>query len=97
MVIVEVLSPGTEDYDRGTKFSQYRTIPSLRAYVLVAQEKMLVELWKRQDEHTWVIDNYTASEQEFRIDAIGVTIKMADIYEGVEPGDAETTASTTEG
>ena len=56
---------------------------------------MLVELWKRQDEHTWVIYDYTASEQEFRIDAIGVTINMADIYDGVEPGDAETTASTT--
>jgi len=95
VVIVEVLSPSTEEYDRGTKFKHYRTIPSLRAYLLVSQEQMLVEHWTRQDEHTWVIHDYTAPDQEFRIEAIGVTMKMTDIYDGVEPGDAEASASTT--
>jgi hypothetical protein len=93
---VEVLSSSTEDYDRGTKFKHYRTIPSLRTFLLVSQDKMLVEHWTRQDAHTWVIQDYTTPEQEFRIEAIGVIMTMTDIYDGVELCEAETTVSTTE-
>ncbi len=52
-LIVEILSPTTEAYDRGEKFEQYRSIPSFREYLLVAQDKALVEHFVRQEDGTW--------------------------------------------
>ena len=52
-VIVEVLSPSTEGYDRGLKFEDYRTIPSLTDYVLVSQDKVLIEHYTRQPDDGW--------------------------------------------
>ncbi len=52
-ILFEVLSDATESYDRGDKFANYRTIPSLSHYVLVAQKKILVEHFTRQADETW--------------------------------------------
>lgn len=52
-ILFEVLSDATESYDRGDKFANYRTIPSLSHYVLVAQKKILVEQFTRQADGTW--------------------------------------------
>lgn len=52
-MIFEVLSDATESYDRGDKFANYRTIPSLSHYVLIAQKKVLVEHFTRQADGTW--------------------------------------------
>lgn len=52
-VIFEVLSESTEAYDRGDKFDQYRSIPSFNEYVLVSQDKILVEHFVRQGDGTW--------------------------------------------
>jgi Uma2 family endonuclease len=52
-VLFEVLSPGTEDYDRGEKREHYQQIASLRAYVVVAQDRRHVEIWQRRDERSW--------------------------------------------
>src|ERR1041384_6431061 len=52
-VVFEVLSPGTEDYDRGEKREQYQQIASLRAYVVIAQDRRRVELWQRRDDRSW--------------------------------------------
>ncbi|OQX03712.1 MAG: hypothetical protein BWK80_55095, partial [Desulfobacteraceae bacterium IS3] len=49
VLIIEVLSPGTESFDRGKKFEYYRSIPSLKEYVLVSQEKQIVEVYFRQE------------------------------------------------
>jgi Uma2 family endonuclease len=53
VVIIEVLSDSTESYDRGDKFEQYETIPSLRDYVLVSQKKVRIEHFVRQADGTW--------------------------------------------
>src|ERR1019366_2678061 len=55
-VIVEVLSPSTEAYDRGRKFELYRAIPSLTHYLLVSPERMSAELFTRQEEGRWLLD-----------------------------------------
>jgi Uma2 family endonuclease len=52
-LIVEVLSPSTEDYDRGDKFEHYKRLPSLREYVLVSQRERTVEVWTRAPDDTW--------------------------------------------
>jgi Uma2 family endonuclease len=53
VVIIEVLSDSTERYDRGDKFEQYETIPSLRDYILVSQKKVRIEHFHRQGDATW--------------------------------------------
>ena len=57
-VIFEVLSESTEAYDRGVKFGHYRRIPSLREYVLVSQDRMLVERYTRQG-NDWLLSELT--------------------------------------
>ena len=55
IVLVKVLSPSTEAYDRGKKFEHYRRIPSLREYLLVSQEAPHVEHFLRNDDRTWTL------------------------------------------
>jgi Uma2 family endonuclease len=52
-LLVEVLSPSTEDYDRGEKFAHYKRIPALRQYVLVSHDRRCVEVWTRVADDTW--------------------------------------------
>jgi Uma2 family endonuclease len=83
LILFEVLSPSTETYDRGRKFQNYQTIPSLKEYVLVSQDRRLVEHYVRQEgTNSWVLNSYT--DGEFRLPALGVTLAFEDLYEQVE-------------
>lgn len=79
-VIVEVLSKSTEDYDRGTKFEMYRRIPSLRDYILVAQDRFHVEHFQRQDGDRWILEDFNATDGTLVIESIECEIPIADIY-----------------
>lgn len=81
-IIMEVLSESTEAYDRGKKFAFYRTIPSLREYLLIAQDKPHVERY-RQTNHGWLFTEYSALDEEVVLDSIGCTLSLADIYKRV--------------
>ena len=83
VVIFEVLSPSTEKYDRGLKFQSYRTIESLKDYILVDQEKMRIEHYIRQTAG-WTLRDCQHPDEELQIDSIGVSIPLRQIYEGVE-------------
>ena len=82
-VIFEILSETTEAYDRGVKFGHYRRIPSLREYVLVSQDRMLVERYTRQGEN-WVLSEFSLPEQSLRVESIDCTIPLQRIYAKVE-------------
>lgn len=82
-VIIEVLSPSTELYDRVRKFAHYREIASLREYVLVAQDRMSVEWYRLEGEH-WVLRDATRPEGRLVLDSIGCAIPLSQIYERVE-------------
>jgi Uma2 family endonuclease len=82
-VIVEVLSDSTETYDRGEKFDHYRTIASLREYVLVAQNSMRVDHYTLRDGQ-WVFSALTAAEDRLSLASVGCEISLAEIYEDVE-------------
>jgi len=87
-VVVEVLSPSSEKYDRGEKFRRYRTLPSLKDYILVDQRRVLVEHFTREPGNTWTLRDYQALDDELRIETIGISIPLHQIYEGVEiPGE----------
>jgi Uma2 family endonuclease len=81
--IVEVLSDSTEKYERGVKFAHYRQLASLQEYVLVAQDRPLVERYVRQADATWVLAVFGDLAQTFAFGAIPVQIALAEIYRGV--------------
>jgi Uma2 family endonuclease len=84
-VIIEVLSPTTEGYDRGDKFRHYRNIPCLAEYVLVSQYAPIVETFFRQGDGSWLIaGTYTGLEACARLRALDIEIALSDIYAGVE-------------
>jgi Uma2 family endonuclease len=82
-LIVEVLSETTEAYDRGDKFAQYRSLDSLREYVLVSQNKLRVEDYLRDGEH-WVLSEVRVLGETIGLTSIGCEIQLAAIYEGVD-------------
>jgi Uma2 family endonuclease len=83
-VVVEVLSDSTEKYDRGAKFAQYRQLPWVQEYVLVAQDRPLVERCVRQADDAWVLTAFDAMTQTYAFGTVPAQIALADIYRGVE-------------
>jgi Uma2 family endonuclease len=83
-VIVEVLSDSTEKYDRGLKFGHYRRLPSVQEYVLIAQDRPLVERYVRQADDTWVLTAFSAMTETFSFGTIPVKIALTSIYRRVE-------------
>ena len=83
VLIVEVLSPSTEAYDRGEKFLHYRRIDSLQEYVLVAQDRVLVERFVRAGEF-WNLSTFTDLDAAVQLTSVSCTIPLREIYENVE-------------
>ncbi len=82
-MIAEVLSPTTEAYDRGDKFAQFRRLTSLREYVLIAQDKVLVERYTRQDEE-WLLRDFRSLDESLRLDSIDCEVSLREIYAKVK-------------
>ncbi len=80
-VIIEVLSKSTESYDRGAKFAHYRTIESLSDYLLISQDKPMVEHYVRQTGKSWLLSEYVNSDDVICISSVGCELAIADIYE----------------
>lgn len=90
VLIVEVLSESTEAYDRGKKFGKYRLIPSMREYVLVAQDRPHVEVFTRSDaDARWMLSEATGPDALIELASLGCTLPLADIYSKVEFGDEQ--------
>jgi Uma2 family endonuclease len=84
-VIFEVLSPSTEKYDRRKKFQMYREILSLQEYVLVSQDKVLVERYVRKADGEWQQFSLDSLEATLELPSISATLKLADIYDQALP------------
>ncbi|REJ59034.1 MAG: Uma2 family endonuclease [Microcystis aeruginosa DA14] len=83
-VIIEVLSPSTSSYDRGDKFRYYRSIPQLNQYLLVSQGEILIESYSKTSENNWLLQEYTQARRIISLDSLGISLNLADIYEGVD-------------
>lgn len=81
-LIIEVLSPSTEAYDRGNKFDYYRECPSLQEYVLVNTQRPAIAVYRRAKGRLWMLFPFDAGE-DVEFASIGVTLSMSDIYESV--------------
>jgi Uma2 family endonuclease len=84
VVVFEILSPSTEKYDRGLKLQHYRTIASLKDYILVDQNQVRIEQYTRQDNNVWALRDYQNLGEELNLPSIGVAISLARIYNRVE-------------
>lgn len=84
-LIVEVLSPSTEAYDRGRKFGHYRAIESFREYLMVSSELIGAELFARQSDGRWTLMmEANRLEDTIELESVGCRLKLADLYEKVE-------------
>jgi Uma2 family endonuclease len=89
-VIIEVLSPTTESYDRGWKFELYRQIPSLREYVLVTQDRAHVEHFVRRDDGQWLLSEVDGLDAAVALPAVACGLPLRELYAKVEfPPQAE--------
>lgn len=84
VLLIEVLSPSTERYDRRVKFDHYRKIPSLMEYVLVSQDEMRVERYRRQDNGEWAWQAAIGPDASILLSSIDVSLKLSDIFAKVE-------------
>ena len=83
VVVVEVLSKSTANYDRTTKFGFYRSLETLRTYILVEQDQVYVDLFQKNDAQVWTYENYNSTEANFTVESLGVGIALANIYENI--------------
>jgi Uma2 family endonuclease len=83
-VIIEVLSPSTEAYDRGEKFAHYKRLPSLTDYLLVAQDCPRIERYTRQDDSSWLLTAEEKMENRVALDAVDVSLTLSDVYAGLD-------------
>ncbi len=81
-LIVEVLSPSTEGYDRGEKFNLYRHSDSLKDYVLVNTNKVEISLYKKDDRGKWEIINYVAGDL-VELESINLTFPIKQVFRGI--------------
>lgn len=82
-VIFEVLSPSTEEFDRGKKRILYQSIESLVEYVLIAQDSPQVERWVRHEGEQWLVSSLHGLDARLSLDSLGVELELADVYERV--------------
>ena len=85
LLIVEVLSPSTEGYDRGEKFRKYRSIPSLREYILISQSEPYIEHYfkpdsKPENSDIWQFQISDRLEQKIILPSLNIEVPLSEIY-----------------
>jgi Uma2 family endonuclease len=84
-IIIEVLSDSTEVFDRNNKFMRYKMFnPTLSDYILVSQDKPMVEHFIRQDDESWKVYIHIGLDQVFTIESIECTLNLLEIYDRIE-------------
>ncbi|HLO84118.1 MAG TPA: Uma2 family endonuclease [Nostocaceae cyanobacterium] len=81
-LIIEVLSPSTEAFDRGDKFSDYQELDTLQEYVLVSQTRQRVDCFRRNSQGQWVLYSYREN-QELQLTSVNFSCPLANVYEDV--------------
>jgi Uma2 family endonuclease len=83
-VLIDILLPSTETYDRGEKWCRYRTwLPTLTDYVLVAQDCPRIEHHHRQEDGTWTVHQLEGLQATLHLSSVGCTLPLAEVYERI--------------
>jgi Uma2 family endonuclease len=93
-VVIAVLSPNTERFDRGRKFQRYRELEPLQEYVLVAQDSPHMERFARQDSGLWQLSEVHGLQASLSLTSIACVLRLADIYEQIDFDSGESAASS---
>lgn len=83
-LVIEVLSPSTQAYDRSQKFALYRRLASLREYMLVDPDTRRVEGFHRNDAGDWVLHDMS-DDTELRLRSLDLALPMTDVFAGLDP------------
>jgi Uma2 family endonuclease len=84
VLIVEVLSESTRNYDRGWKFQHYRKLPSLIEYLMIEQDQPHIEHWTRQPENHWDFVEIDDLAQGLELTSIGCVLPLTDVYDKID-------------
>jgi Uma2 family endonuclease len=83
-VIIEILSESTKNYDKGGKFTLYRDIESLKEYILIDSEAVMVEKFIKNLDNSWQLTEYKKMEEHFTIETVAIQIELTTVYQGVQ-------------
>jgi Uma2 family endonuclease len=84
VLLWEVLSPSTEAYDRGDKFTYYKSIPSFCEYLLIAQHRPHITHYAKQQDNVWAYEEVNDLNDSLSLSAIGCILMLSDVYRDVE-------------
>ena len=84
VLLIEVLSESTEDYDRGMKFKQYRQLPSLKEYLVVSQTEPLIEHFVRRGDTYWELSEVRGLEQKLSLASVGCDLQFKEVFAKVD-------------
>jgi Uma2 family endonuclease len=84
VLVVDVLSKSTQDYDLGQKYASYRAIPSLIDYVTVAQDRVHIQQHTRQPDHNWLRREFTELGAAIILESLGIELSVAEVYSNVD-------------
>ncbi len=86
VLIIEILSPSTREIDRREKLNIYQQIPSVQEYIIIEQEKIHIELHRRQPDGNWLTHFYNKSDRDVEIEfqSVGMKITLDEIYRRVK-------------
>jgi Uma2 family endonuclease len=90
ILIIEVLSESTEAFDRGGKFQAYQRLESLQEYILISQDRPVVEQFTRQSESSWKYTAATGLESSLALPSIECTLRLEAVYDKVTENDEPT-------
>lgn len=84
ILIIEVLSPSTQSYDKEGKFAAYRTMPTFAEYVLVSQSQIYGERFIKTGDKTWLFQEYSQEDQQIVLESVEIALDFKDIYRKVD-------------
>jgi Uma2 family endonuclease len=84
LMIAEVLSESTANYDRGEKFKLYRTISSLKEYIIISQSDKQVEQFSKTIDNKWILSEYDEENALLALTSVQFQISLLDIYDKVD-------------
>ena len=84
LLLIEILSDSTEGYDRGLKFQNYRSIDSLKEYVLVSQNTESIEKYMKHGDGFWLLSEAIGLDDSITLESIDCNLTLADVYNKVK-------------
>lgn len=82
-MIIEGISPSTAQIDRREKLHAYRQMPSVHEYVVVEQEKISIEIHRRQENGDWITYFFTRTDEDFTLESVDLTLRIDEVYRRV--------------